>query len=113
MPDPPTTRLIRARRCRASWAGGLVVFVALLVAGSVPTIHGHTRAGVYDEECALAWLAVARPGAALPSIPTAAPLERAADATPSVLVVSLPDAHLASFDPRAPPLRPHLPVRAH
>jgi hypothetical protein len=113
MPDPWTTRLIPARRRHASWVGGLVVFVAVLVAGSLPTIHGHSRAGVYDEECALAWLAGARPGAALPSIPTVAPLERAADATPSVLVLSLPDVHLASFDPRAPPVRPDLPARAH
>ena len=105
---------IPARRRHAWWAGRLVgLLLALLVAGSVPTVHGHGAAGLYDEECPLLWLAVAKPRVALPSVPVMAPLAPAPDPVLPVLVFGFTDVSLASFDPRAPPRQTHLPVLAH
>ena len=77
---------IPARRRHAWWAGRLFgLLLALFVTGSVPTVHGHDAPGLYDEECPLVWLAVARPGVPLPSVPAMAPLVPAPDLVPPVL----------------------------
>ena len=76
-------------------------------------MHGHDAPGLYDEDCPLLCLAIARPGVPLPSVPAMAPLVLAPDPVPAVLVLGLTDVSRASFDPRAPPLQTHLPVLAH
>ena len=103
-----------ARRRHAWWAGGLFgLLLVLLVAGSVQAVHGHGDPGLYDEECPLVWLAVAKPGVTLSSVPAMAPLVSAPDPVPSVLVPGLTDVSLALFDPRAPPLPTLSPALAH
>jgi hypothetical protein len=105
---------IPARRRRAWWASGLVgLLLALLVAGSVATVHGHDGSGLYDEECPLVWLAVGKPGVPFPSVPILAPLAPAPDPVPAPLAAELADASFASFDPRAPPPQTLLSVLAH
>jgi hypothetical protein len=102
------------RRRHAWWAGRLFgLLLALLVTGSVPTVHGHDDPGLYDEECPLLCLAVTRPGVPLPPVPAMAPLVPAPDPVAPVLVLGLTDVSRASFDPRAPPPQTHLPVLAH
>lgn len=102
------------RRRHASWASGLFgLLLALLVAGSVPTVHGHDGPGLYDEECPLVWLAVMKPGVPFPSVPALAPLAPAPDPVPASFAAELVDVSLASFDPRAPPPQTHLSVLAH
>ena len=103
-----------ARRRHAWWAGRLFgLLLALLVSGSVPTVHGHDAPGLYDEECPLVLLAVMKPGIPFPSMPAIAPLTRAPDLVPPVLALGFTDVSLASFDPRAPPPQTPLPVLAH
>lgn len=98
----------------AWWASGLFgLFLALFVAGTVPTVHGHDGPGLYDEECPLVWLAVVKPGVPFPSVPILAPLVRVPDPVPVLLATGLADVSLASFDPRAPPPQTHLSVLAH
>jgi hypothetical protein len=105
---------IFARRRHPWWAGGFVGLVlALCVAGGVPTLHDHDAPGLYDEECPLLCLAIARPGVPLPPVPAVVPLAPAPDPVPLVLVRGLTDVSRASFDPRAPPPQVHLPVLAH
>jgi hypothetical protein len=104
---------IPARRRHACWASGVFgLFLVLLMAGTVPTVHAHDDPGLYDEECPLVWLAVAKPGVPLPLVPAAAPLVPAPDPVPPVLVLGFKNVSLASFEPRAPPQTP-LPVLAH
>ena len=107
-------KTIPACRRHSWWAGGFVGLVlTLFVAGGVPTVHGHDASGLYDEDCPLLCLAVARPGVPLPPVPAVAPLVPAPDPVPPVLVVGVSDVSLASFDPRAPPPQTHLPVLVH
>ena len=105
---------IPAGRRHSWWAGGFVGLVlALFVAGGVPTVHDHDAPGLYDEECPLLCLAIARPGVPLPSVPAMAPLVSAPDPIPPVLVLGLTHVSRALSDPRAPPPPTHLPVLAH
>jgi hypothetical protein len=105
---------IPARRPHAWWAGRLLgLLLALLVSGSVPTVHGHDDPGLYDEECPLGSLTVMKPGVPFPSMPAMAPLTPAPDLVPPVRALGFTDVSLASFDPRAPPPHTHLPVLAH
>ena len=101
---------IPARRRHSWWAGGFVGLVlALFVAGGVPTVHGHDAPGLYDEDCPLLCLAIARPGVPLPSVPAMAPLVPAPDPVPPVLVLGLPRRRSRVFrstrtsSPDAPP----------
>jgi hypothetical protein len=105
---------IPARRRHGWRAGGLFgLFLVLLVAGAVPTVHGHDGPGFYDEECPLVSLAVVKPGVPFPSVPILVPLAPAPDAVPVLPALELADVSLGSFDPRAPPPQTHLSVLAH
>jgi hypothetical protein len=81
-------------------------FLALLIAGDLPVVHGHDAPGLYDEDCPLARLGAIGPRASLAFGPNLSPPARAPEARPAVLSPLLSVVCPASFDPRAPPLTP-------
>ena len=89
------------------------LLLILLVAGTPLTVHAHDGPGLYDEECPLVWLTVAKPGVPFASMPALAPLVRAPDPVAVLVVADLAQVSPESFDPRAPPLSPLHAAFAH
>jgi hypothetical protein len=78
-------------------------FLALLIAGDLPVVHGHDAPGLYDENCPLARLGAGGPRASLALRPDLNSPARAPESAPVVTRGLLSVGTPASFDPRAPP----------